>query len=165
MKIAVIGAGISGLSTAHFLKKNGVDVQIFEKNDYPGGTIRSKIVYGYLVEDGPNSTSETNLIIDELLSDLNISEEKVYADENSKYRFILRNGKLHALPSGIGSFLSTKLWTIGREIKTCSASHSSAARIKKNRLRILSLDASERNFWITPSTPLSPACMLAIHRN
>lgn len=117
MKIAVIGAGISGLSTAHFLKKGGADVVIFEKNNYPGGTISSKVVDGYLVENGPNSTSETNLVIDELLNDLKIGDEKVYADENSKYRFILRNGRLHALPSGVGSFFSTKLWSVGGKFR------------------------------------------------
>ena len=117
MKIAVIGAGISGLSTAHFLKKNGEDVTVFEKNNYPGGTIASKIVDGYLVEDGPNSTSETNTVIDEMLADLNILDEKIYADENSKYRFILRNGKLHALPSGVGSFITTRLWSISGKLR------------------------------------------------
>lgn len=118
MRVAIIGAGISGLSTAHFLKKGGADVVVFEKNNYPGGTIASKMVDGYLVENGPNSTSETNFVIDELLNDLNILDEKVFADENSKYRFILRDGTLHALPSGIGSFLFTKLWTAGRKTAT-----------------------------------------------
>ncbi len=117
MKIAVIGAGISGLSTAHFLKKGGAEVTVLEKNAGPGGTIGTKFVEGYLVENGPNSTSETNFVIDELLSDLSISGEKVYADEASKFRFILRNGKLYALPSGPGSFISTRLWTLGGKLR------------------------------------------------
>jgi len=117
MKVAIIGAGISGLSTVHFLKKNGADVFVFEKNNYPGGTINSKFVDGYLVESGPNSTSETNFVIDELVNDLGIQNEKVYADENSKYRFILRDGTLYALPSGIGSFITTKLWTAGGKFR------------------------------------------------
>ncbi len=117
MKIAVIGAGISGLATAHFLKKGGAEITVLEKNAVPGGTIGSKVVGGYLVENGPNSTSETNFVIDELLSDLSMKEEKVYADESSKYRFILREGKLHSLPSGPGSFISTKLWTGGAKLR------------------------------------------------
>ena len=117
MKVAIIGAGISGLSVAHFLKKGEAEVIIFEKNNYPGGTISSKMVDGYLVEAGPNSTSETNFVIDELLDDLGIHDEKVYADENSKFRFILRDGTLHALPSGVGSFITTKLWTVGGKLR------------------------------------------------
>lgn len=117
MKIAVIGAGISGLATAHFLKRSGADPIVFEKDNVPGGTIGTRIVDGYLVESGPNSTSETNFVIDELLSDLSISGEKVYAEESSKYRFIVRNGRLQALPSGPGSFISTKLWTTGAKLR------------------------------------------------
>ena len=111
MRVCVIGAGISGLSTAHFLKRSGAEVIVLEKNGAAGGTIGSRVIDGYLVENGPNSTSETNFVIDELLSDLGISDEKIYADANAKYRFIVRGGKLHALPSGPGSFFSTKLWT------------------------------------------------------
>jgi len=37
MKIAIIGAGFSGLSTAYYLSKNGCEVTIFESSDKPGG--------------------------------------------------------------------------------------------------------------------------------
>lgn len=46
-KIAIIGAGISGLSAAHFLKKK-YDVTIFEKESEPGGLIRCNRVNGHL---------------------------------------------------------------------------------------------------------------------
>ena len=36
MKIAIIGTGISGLTTAYLLNKKH-DVTVFEKNDYIGG--------------------------------------------------------------------------------------------------------------------------------
>ena len=36
MKLAVIGAGISGLVCAHLLSDEH-DVTVFEANDYPGG--------------------------------------------------------------------------------------------------------------------------------
>ena len=36
-RVAVIGAGIAGLSAGHELKKAGLEVTVFEKNNYPGG--------------------------------------------------------------------------------------------------------------------------------
>ena len=51
MKIAVIGSGISGLSSAYFLsKKHKVD--LFEKNDYFGG-------HSYTIEVSSNNSKET----------------------------------------------------------------------------------------------------------
>ncbi|KAH7522034.1 hypothetical protein FEM48_Zijuj07G0095100 [Ziziphus jujuba var. spinosa] len=37
MRVAVLGGGISGLVSAYFLAKNGVEVDLYEKEDYLGG--------------------------------------------------------------------------------------------------------------------------------
>lgn len=111
MRVAVVGGGISGLSVAHFLKRAGAEVMIFEKNGTPGGTIGTRMTEGFLVEIGPSSTSETNFVIDEMLADLGMKDEKVYANDGSKYRYIVRGGELYALPGGPGSFISTRLWS------------------------------------------------------
>ncbi|MEM7542562.1 MAG: FAD-dependent oxidoreductase [Pseudomonadota bacterium] len=36
MKAIVIGAGLLGVSTAHYLRRQGVDVVVIESNDGPG---------------------------------------------------------------------------------------------------------------------------------
>ncbi len=41
-KIAIIGAGLSGLTAAIYLKEQGHDVCIYEKNDFVGGRLISK---------------------------------------------------------------------------------------------------------------------------
>jgi len=41
MKIAIIGAGFTGLSAGYFLAKKGIDVTIFEKDEVPGGLTAS----------------------------------------------------------------------------------------------------------------------------
>lgn len=41
MKVAIIGAGMSGLSTAHYLHKKGVEVEVLESESYIGGFAHS----------------------------------------------------------------------------------------------------------------------------
>ncbi len=43
----ILGAGLAGLSTAFFLKK---DYQIFEKETTPGGLCRSRLINGYIFD-------------------------------------------------------------------------------------------------------------------
>ena len=51
--IAIIGAGISGLTAAHALKKSGYNnITIFEAGDYIGGRINSMEVDGEVFETG-----------------------------------------------------------------------------------------------------------------
>ncbi|KAF6145532.1 hypothetical protein GIB67_037565 [Kingdonia uniflora] len=46
MRVAVVGAGVSGLVSAYVLAKNGVDVVLYEKDDYLGGHGRTVNVEG-----------------------------------------------------------------------------------------------------------------------
>ena len=46
-KILILGAGLAGLSAAYHLQKKGLDYQIFEKEDAPGGLCRSKNIDGF----------------------------------------------------------------------------------------------------------------------
>jgi len=46
-KIAILGAGIAGLSSAYYLKQNGVEVQVFERESYYGGLARSFKWHGF----------------------------------------------------------------------------------------------------------------------
>lgn len=53
-KITIIGAGISSLSTASFLGKEGYDVTILEKNPTIGGRARQFTVDGFVFDMGPS---------------------------------------------------------------------------------------------------------------
>jgi phytoene desaturase len=54
MKTSIIGAGFSGLAAAAILGKNGVDVEVFEKNDRIGGRARQLIMDGFTFDMGPS---------------------------------------------------------------------------------------------------------------
>jgi len=53
-KVAIIGSGFSGLSTASILAKEGVDVTIFEKHDAVGGRARQFSESGFTFDMGPS---------------------------------------------------------------------------------------------------------------
>ena len=110
-KIAIIGAGISGLTTARLLQKKGFEVHVFEKNDYPGGSIVTEKEGDWLIDLGPNSTLETSQELRQMVDDLGLQSEKVYANPLSDNRFIVRDGRLHVLPLKPGAFLKTSLFS------------------------------------------------------
>ena len=49
-KVVIIGAGISGLTTAYFLAKNGFDVTVLEKKKDVGGSIETVKEKGFLFD-------------------------------------------------------------------------------------------------------------------
>ena len=73
-KVIIIGAGISGLTTAYLLHKEGFDVTVLEKNDEVGGSIETRTEKGFLFDRGPNSAMETTPIISQLVEELNLKE-------------------------------------------------------------------------------------------
>ena len=53
-KVAVIGSGFAGLTSAALLAKHGYDVTIYEKNDQPGGRARIWEKDGFTFDMGPS---------------------------------------------------------------------------------------------------------------
>ena len=108
--VIVVGAGISGLSTAYFLDRAGSDVTLLELEPIPGGTMQTVREDGWLVEPGPTSSLETTPLLGEMVKELGIGDEWVYADASADKRYILRDGKLHPLPMTPLAFLVSSLW-------------------------------------------------------
>ncbi|MCS7229055.1 MAG: protoporphyrinogen oxidase [Candidatus Kryptonium sp.] len=107
----IIGAGISGLTTAFLLKKNGLNVTVLEAEKEVGGTMKSKRINGYLVELGPNSALETTPLFKQIADEVGISNEMIYANESSNKRYILKNGNLYPIPMKPQDFFKSKLWS------------------------------------------------------
>ncbi len=109
--VTIIGAGISGLSTAYWLSKDGYSVKLLEKSDRPGGSIQTTIQDGYLIEHGPNSGMETNPLIGQLVEELGLQDQMIYANDEANNRYIVKDGNLHKLPMSPPLFLKTRLFS------------------------------------------------------
>ncbi len=113
-KVAIIGGGISGLSTLHFLKKkyhDDIDVTLYEANPYLGGNIRSLHQDGFIFETGPNGFINNAPTTLELIEDLGLTQELISADAFAKRRYIQLDGKLHLLPSDFPTFIKSSILT------------------------------------------------------
>lgn len=113
--VIVIGAGLTGLSTASFLLKKGFNVLVLEKNERIGGAIYTHNEKGFIFEEGPNTGVIGNPEVVELFDSLGIKPET--ADNNAEKRLILKSKTWHPLPSGAVSFFKTPLFSFSDKIK------------------------------------------------
>ena len=67
MKVAIIGSGIGGICSAIRLKKKGFDVDVFEKNEFPGGKLSTFKLGDFRFDAGPSLFTMPHLV-DELFS-------------------------------------------------------------------------------------------------
>ncbi len=111
MKIIVLGAGISGLSTAFWLNDDGFDLTVLEAKNEPGGSMETRRKDGFLIDYGPNSGLETTPLIGRIVEAVGLKNEMIYASETANKRYILKNNQLYALPTGPAAFLKTGLFS------------------------------------------------------
>jgi protoporphyrinogen/coproporphyrinogen III oxidase len=113
-QVIVIGAGISGLTSAFRLRMSGVDVLLIESSDRAGGVIRSQFIDDYLIERGPNSSQGTDAFIG-LVEELGIDNLLVEGDPKAP-AYVYFNGSLHPVPRGPSGLIGTDLLTISAKL-------------------------------------------------
>ncbi|MBI3450688.1 MAG: protoporphyrinogen oxidase [Acidobacteria bacterium] len=114
-RIAVLGAGIAGLSTAYHLEKIsrergvGVDCRLFEAAPEVGGVIRSERVDGFLLDTGPDSLFKGKPAAVELARELGLGDEILEASRQDLPTLIYSRGKLRPLPAGLEMLSPTQV--------------------------------------------------------
>ena len=109
--IVIIGAGLTGLTTAFYLNKAGASFKVLELMDRPGGVIHSAHENGFNYEEGPNTGVVGSAEVVDLFEDLKGKCELEVAKDAVNKRYVLKNGKWEKLPSGLGEGIKTPLFT------------------------------------------------------
>lgn len=114
-KVIIIGGGISGLATAWLLRDKAraagveLDLTLLEKEERPGGKIRSIKDQGYLCEWGPNGFLDSKPQTLDLCRAIGVEQNLHRSNDNARKRYIFSGGELHRLPENGPSFLKSRL--------------------------------------------------------
>lgn len=112
-RIAIIGSGITALARAWELTRAGADCTVLEPSDTIGGAIQSRREGLYLAEEGPNSIQVNSAGVDAFLRSIPGLEARVVeAEPAAQKRYIVRSGRLHAVPMGPWQAITTPLWSV-----------------------------------------------------
>ncbi|MFO7577262.1 MAG: protoporphyrinogen oxidase [Pelovirga sp.] len=115
IRVAIVGAGISGLATACAIEEQarqaGLDLStlVVEKQPRSGGKIWSIKEEGFLCEWGPNGFLDNKPMTLDLCEHLQIQQQLLRSNDNARKRFIYSGQVLHRLPENGPSFLSSGL--------------------------------------------------------
>lgn len=96
-RVAVVGAGISGLAAAYELQRAGIEAVVLEAGDRPGGKIDSAPVGGLTVDSGPDGFLARDPVAAELCRRLGLGTDLV--EPASSGAFLWVDGCLRPLPA------------------------------------------------------------------
>ena len=110
MNIAIVGGGISGVSTAFYIKHYlpEANVTLFEKEDHLGGKMNTAKKEGFLIEEGSNGFLSNKPDTLELVKLSGCEDILLKSSDEARKRFIF-DGSLEVLPESPGAFIKTPL--------------------------------------------------------
>lgn len=114
--VAIIGAGITGLTAAFYLRRAGIPVAVFEAGNRVGGAIQSLRQEGYLAEFGPNTILETSPKITQLIRDAGLESRRLEPSPEADARFVVRYKRPVAMPGSPLGFFTTELFSLGAKL-------------------------------------------------
>ncbi|MCX5797724.1 MAG: protoporphyrinogen oxidase [Elusimicrobia bacterium] len=115
-RVAVLGAGLTGLSAAYELRHRGggrqqpPEVVVFEAAPRAGGKILTETNDHVLYESGPDSFSTAKPQVMELIRELGLGSELLHIDPRHRRLLILAAGRLRPLPEGMGQVMPACWW-------------------------------------------------------
>ena len=118
MRIAIVGAGLSGLATAFSLKRARPDAElvIYEADSRVGGTLHTERVDGFLFESGANGFLTNKPDCLQLVEDSGAGDQLLPSSDLARKRFIYTD-QLHRMPESPQLFAKSKLMSVGQKLR------------------------------------------------
>ncbi len=115
-RVIIIGAGITGLATAHALleKKPDLDLTVLERGTRAGGNLSTERVDEFLIDGGPDSWVAAKPHATALARALGLESELVGTLEANRRVYVASATGLHSLPEGFVLGVPTQILPILR---------------------------------------------------
>ncbi|MEJ7497555.1 protoporphyrinogen oxidase [Staphylococcus warneri] len=115
--VAIIGAGITGLTSAYYMKKQNphLNVTIYEATNRPGGKIQTYRKDGYTIELGPESYLGRKTIMTDIANEVGLGNDLITNTTGQSYIYAknklypIPGGSIMGIPTDIKPFIKTKL--------------------------------------------------------
>ncbi len=113
-KVAVLGAGISGLSAAYRLHRlrPGVGLHVWDNRDRPGGVLTTLHTQGYQIEQSADNFITTVPWALDLCRELGLSDQLVQTNPAYRRTYVVRKNNLYLLPDGFLMMAPSKMWPL-----------------------------------------------------
>ena len=109
--VAIIGGGITGLATAHYLQKYAppyVTYSVLEGDARWGGKIVTENIAGFTIEGGPDSFLTQKPAALNLCRELGLEDRLLGTNEAQRKVYVLLKGRLRPLPDGVMLVIPTR---------------------------------------------------------
>lgn len=139
--VAIVGAGITGLTAAFRLRASGLPVTVYESSSRVGGMIRTATRDGFTFELGPNTIIETSQRVRALVTAAGIDKHRIQPLSVAKRRYIVRDSRLHLVPQSPADAVRTGLFSLAAKLRLlaepfipASSADESVAQFVRRRL-------------------------------
>ena len=139
-----MGGGISGLAAAYRIRQQnpGCRIVILEAGERCGGVIGTEDVDGFCIEQGPDSILNSLPWGTGLCQSLGVAEQLIGTNQQKKQTWIMRSGRLLALPDGLAIMAPRRIWPT---VKSPILSVSAKARMACERFISKRLDTTDES--------------------